>query len=61
MNGRYQIVETTTFVQANDGWCQVTITDTLTGDEARGVAKTYAEAVQRAWQKLKRLEPTKAV
>ncbi len=60
MKGRYQIIETTTFVQASDGWCQVTITDTVTGDEAKAVAKTYEEAVQRAWQKLKHSELPKA-
>ncbi len=60
MKGRYQIIETTTFVQASDGWCQVTITDTLTGEEVKAVAKSYEEAVQRAWMKLKQKDLPKA-
>jgi hypothetical protein len=60
MRSRYEIIETTTFVQASDGWHQVTITDTLTGDQAKGLAKSYEEALQRAWVKLKERALSKA-
>ncbi len=42
--------------QLDDGWHEVTITDTETGQIVKGRGKTYKEAEQDAWLKLKNME-----
>jgi hypothetical protein len=56
MRGRFEIRETTRYLQSSAGWQEVTITDTVTGQQVKGLGKTYDEAVQQAWSKLKQLQ-----
>lgn len=56
MRGRFEIRETTRYLHYSAGWQEVTITDTVTGQHAKGLGKTYDEAVQQAWSKLKQLQ-----
>lgn len=56
MRGRFEIRETTRYLHSSAGWQEVTITDTVTGQQVKGLGKTYEEAVQQAWSKLKQLQ-----
>lgn len=56
MTGRFEIRETTSYLNSAEGLQEVTILDKISGTEVRGIAATYDEAVRQAWQKLKQLQ-----
>ena len=56
MRGRFEIRETTRYLQSSAGQQEVTITDTVTGLQVKGIGKTYEDAVAQAWSKLKQLQ-----
>ena len=56
MRGRFEIREMTNLLHTPEGWQEVTVMDTVTGNLAKGLAKTYEEALQQAWRRLKELE-----
>lgn len=56
MRGRFEIRETTRYLHSSSGWQEVTITDTVTGQQVKGLGKTYEEAIEQAWLKLKQLQ-----
>jgi hypothetical protein len=58
MRGRFEIRETTRYLQSSVGWQEVTITDTVTGLQVKGLGKTYEDAVAQAWLRLKQLQGT---
>ena len=58
MSGRFEIRETTSYMDSRGGWHEVTITDLVTGIVTKALAKTYEEAEREAWRKLKEMQLT---